>query len=104
MNLRTERLFLRPIAVSDAEALFEARGDAAVMRYWDWPAQDSVAAVREIFAAHIPELSDGATLWWVAALTPGRLRDMIDGYYAARGLDSEGRPAQASVADLHLTT
>jgi aldehyde:ferredoxin oxidoreductase len=40
----------------------------------------------------------------VAALTPGRLRDMIDGYYAARGLDSEGRPAQASVADLHLTT
>ena len=39
----------------------------------------------------------------VAALTPGRLRGMIDGYYAARGLDSEGRPAQASVADLHLT-
>jgi len=70
MNLTTERLFLRPIAVSDAEALFEARGDATVMRYWDWPAQDSVAAVREIFSAHIPELSDGATLWWVAALTP----------------------------------
>ena len=40
----------------------------------------------------------------VAALTPSRLRGMIDGYYAARGLDSEGRPAQASVADLHLTT
>ena len=39
----------------------------------------------------------------VAALTPGRLRGMIDGYYAARGLDSEGRPAQASAADLHLT-
>jgi aldehyde:ferredoxin oxidoreductase len=38
----------------------------------------------------------------VAALTPGRLRGMIDGYYAARGLDSEGRPAQASVADLRL--
>jgi hypothetical protein len=29
---------------------------------------------------------------------------MIDGYYAARGLDSEGRPAPASGADLHLTT
>jgi len=40
----------------------------------------------------------------VAALTPGRLRGMIDGYYAARGLDSEGRPAPASGADLHLTT
>ena len=40
----------------------------------------------------------------VAALTPGRLRGMIDGYYAARGLDSEGHPAPASGADLHLTT
>jgi aldehyde:ferredoxin oxidoreductase len=27
-----------------------------------------------------------------AALTPHRLREMIDGYYAARGLDPEGRP------------
>ena len=40
----------------------------------------------------------------VAALTPSRLRGMIDGYYVARGLDSEGRPAQASVADLRLAT
>jgi aldehyde:ferredoxin oxidoreductase len=40
----------------------------------------------------------------VAALTPGRLRGMIDGYYAARGLDSEGHPAEASVADLRLAT
>jgi aldehyde:ferredoxin oxidoreductase len=40
----------------------------------------------------------------VAALTPSRLRGMIDGYYAARGLDSGGRPAQASVADLRLAT
>jgi hypothetical protein len=29
---------------------------------------------------------------------------MIDGYYAARALDSAGRPAQASVADLRLAT
>ena len=38
----------------------------------------------------------------VARLTPKRLRDMIDGYYAARGLDGEGRPDQASLADLRL--
>jgi aldehyde:ferredoxin oxidoreductase len=38
----------------------------------------------------------------VATLTPGRLRDMIDGYYATRGLDGEGRPDQASLADLRL--
>jgi aldehyde:ferredoxin oxidoreductase len=40
----------------------------------------------------------------VARLTPDRLRGMIDGYYAARGLDSEGRPGEASLADLLLAT
>jgi aldehyde:ferredoxin oxidoreductase len=38
----------------------------------------------------------------VAALTPERLRSMIDGYYAARGLDAQGRPAPAGLADLRL--
>jgi aldehyde:ferredoxin oxidoreductase len=38
----------------------------------------------------------------VATLTPDRLRAMIDGYYAARGLDAAGRPDQASLADLRL--
>jgi aldehyde:ferredoxin oxidoreductase len=38
----------------------------------------------------------------VARLTPERLRAMIDGYYAARGLDGEGRPGEASLADLLL--
>jgi len=39
----------------------------------------------------------------IAALTPERLRAMIDGYYEARGLDREGRPAPASLADLLLS-
>ncbi|MBO0823376.1 MAG: aldehyde ferredoxin oxidoreductase family protein [Actinobacteria bacterium] len=38
----------------------------------------------------------------VAALTPTRLRAMIDGYYSARDLDAQGRPAAADLADLHL--
>jgi aldehyde:ferredoxin oxidoreductase len=38
----------------------------------------------------------------VAKLTPERLRGMIDGYYQARGLDHEGRPDPASLADLLL--
>jgi len=71
MILKTQRLYLRPVSVADADALFEARGDGLVMRYWDWPEQPNVQAVRDILAAHIPELGDGRTLWWVAALTPG---------------------------------
>ena len=39
----------------------------------------------------------------VATLTPGRLRSMIHGYYAARGLDSDGRPDEASLAGLLLS-
>jgi aldehyde:ferredoxin oxidoreductase len=38
----------------------------------------------------------------VATLTPERLRGMIDGYYAARGLDSEGRPDASSLTGLRL--
>jgi len=70
MILTTPRLTLRPITVDDSEALFEARGDAEVMRYWDWPPQKSAADVRKVFQAHISELSEGGTLWWVAALSP----------------------------------
>ncbi len=38
----------------------------------------------------------------VAELTPERLRRMIDGYYAARGLDSQGYPDPADLPDLRL--
>jgi aldehyde:ferredoxin oxidoreductase len=38
----------------------------------------------------------------VAALTPERLRGMIDAYYAARGLDGQGRPGPADLAGLRL--
>jgi aldehyde:ferredoxin oxidoreductase len=38
-----------------------------------------------------------------AGLSPERLRAMIDGYYAARGLDGQGRPDQAQLADLRLS-
>jgi ribosomal-protein-alanine N-acetyltransferase len=70
MNLQTQRLFLRPIRLNDAPAIFEARGDAQVMRYWDWPAQESVDEVRRIIQNHFQEIDSGATQWWVAALSP----------------------------------
>jgi len=37
-----------------------------------------------------------------ASLTPARLREMIDGYYAIRGLDHDGRPDEGALADLIL--
>lgn len=44
------------------------------------------------------ELGSGRT----ATLTADRLRAMVAGYYAARGLDPDGRVAPADLADLHL--
>src|SRR5689334_2094807 len=38
----------------------------------------------------------------VAALTEDRLQAMIDGYYAARGWDAEGRPGREDLAGLRL--
>jgi aldehyde:ferredoxin oxidoreductase len=38
----------------------------------------------------------------VATLTPQRLRGMITAYYAARGLDEQGGPDPADLADLQL--
>jgi len=38
----------------------------------------------------------------VATLTPQRLRGMITAYYAARGLDEQGGPDPAGLADLQL--
>jgi ribosomal-protein-alanine N-acetyltransferase len=70
MLLQTDRLSLRPIRIEDASALFAARGDPEVMRYWDWPAQESVAEVEAVFRAHIPELDAGETKWWTVALSP----------------------------------
>jgi len=70
MILQTQRLTLRPIRVEDATALYQARGDADVMRYWDWQEQESVEQVRDILTAHIPEHGDESMLWWVAALSP----------------------------------
>jgi len=67
MNLQTQRLHLRPIRLNDAPAIFEARGDAEVMRYWDWPAQASVDEVRQVIQNHFREIDSGATQWWVVA-------------------------------------
>jgi len=38
----------------------------------------------------------------IAELTPARLRAMISGYYAVRGLDDQGRPGETDLTDLRL--
>jgi|tagenome__1003787_1003787.scaffolds.fasta_scaffold20952701_3 ribosomal-protein-alanine N-acetyltransferase len=71
--LQTHRLTLRPLNISDAPALFEARNDPEVMRYWDWPPQATVDDVSRIIADHGKAIARGNVLWWAIALSPDGL-------------------------------
>ncbi|MBV9572385.1 MAG: GNAT family N-acetyltransferase [Alphaproteobacteria bacterium] len=68
-QLSTRRLVLRPLNVDDASALFEARGDAEAMLYWDWAPQHSVDHVAKVIADHGKAIAAGEVLWWAVALT-----------------------------------
>lgn len=70
MNLQTQRLFLRPVRLHDAEDLFVGRGDGEVMRHWDWPPQETPEQVRGIIAAHRGEIDGGTVRWWAVATGP----------------------------------
>ncbi|MGH3585755.1 MAG: aldehyde ferredoxin oxidoreductase C-terminal domain-containing protein, partial [Pseudonocardia sp.] len=88
---------------------------------WDVTADELRAAARRIvLAKRVFNLREGATAaddalprrmldtplelgsGRTATLTAERLQSMVAGYYAARGLDTEGRPAATAVADLLL--
>jgi len=70
MNLQTQRLHLRPVRINDAAELFAGRGDPEVMKYWDWPAQESVDQVRTVIQNHLAEIASGRTQWWAVAMSP----------------------------------
>ncbi|MCR5601454.1 MAG: GNAT family N-acetyltransferase [Ruminococcus sp.] len=53
--IETERLFIRPFRISDAEDAFEWRSDAEVNRFMPYPCDESVEALRERIAEWIGE-------------------------------------------------
>ena len=59
-TLRTDRLRLRPVADTDAEALFAMHSSTHVLRYWDEPPW-SVPARAERFIATCRRMSDEGT-------------------------------------------
>jgi [ribosomal protein S5]-alanine N-acetyltransferase len=55
LPLRTDRLVLRPLRETDAEALFAIFSDARVMRYWSTPAWTSHDPARDMIAADLAQ-------------------------------------------------
>ncbi len=55
--LKTDRLLLRPLQESDAEALFDVFADPTVMRYWSSPPWTQIEAAHETIAADLKATS-----------------------------------------------
>jgi RimJ/RimL family protein N-acetyltransferase len=68
--LRTQRLILRPLAITDAEALYAVMSDDETMRFWDWPAFADYSTVAEIVAGQVADMVEGRSAYW-AVMLPG---------------------------------
>ncbi|HYH85302.1 MAG TPA: GNAT family N-acetyltransferase [Pyrinomonadaceae bacterium] len=71
--IRTERLFLRPPEMTDAEAIFDAYArDTEVTRYLSWRADASVAETREFMRGRLEELKAGKKYAWLITKGEGQ--------------------------------
>jgi RimJ/RimL family protein N-acetyltransferase len=59
IHLNTDRLILRPMAESDAEAMYLIFSDPVVMRYWSTPPWENLEESRESIARDIEALHTG---------------------------------------------
>lgn len=63
-TLLTGRLVLTPFRANDCDELFLVRGDPAVMRYWDWPADANVDETRRAAKSMLEDVAAGKAQYW----------------------------------------
>jgi len=63
---------LRPLAPSDATALFEAYRNPAVMAWWDWPHHETLAETQRLIGYEIESAEEGEAFQWAIV-------DSVDG-------------------------
>lgn len=107
MSGSTARLILAPLRVQDAAELFDVRGDAEAMRYWDWAPDADVAATRAMVADIRADMAAGRAMAWTARTHEGRFVGLFDlsgldgdapdiGFMVLRGLWARGYAHEAS--------
>jgi RimJ/RimL family protein N-acetyltransferase len=70
-TLQTERLVLRAVRESDAEAIFEEyAGDPAVTRFLLWRPQPSADGVRDFLRGALERMAAGREIHWVITQRP----------------------------------
>lgn len=80
-TLRTERLLLRKLLPSDAEALFALRGDERVMRHIARPRPGSVEDIHALLAVIEGDRQRGAGITWAMSLADAPALIGTIGYY-----------------------
>ena len=66
--LYTQRLILRPLALSDSDDLFGARGDAEVMEFWDGPPDSTCSETAAVVDLLLAGVNSGAAKYWTIRL------------------------------------
>lgn len=68
LELATERLLLRPLAVTDAPALFKVYGDTETMAFWSEQPAATVGETAKMIRADLDLVSRGVAAFWAVTL------------------------------------
>jgi len=71
--LHTKRLILRPLAESDSDDLFGARGDGEVMEFWDGPRDATCSETAAVVGLLLAAVHSGTARYWTIRLRPGEI-------------------------------
>jgi len=72
------RINFTPFSLSDVNELFQIRGDEEAMRYWDWPADKTLAETEHVAREMLVDVNKGAAKIWTARLSDGTFVGVVD--------------------------
>jgi [ribosomal protein S5]-alanine N-acetyltransferase len=72
------RINFTPFSLSDAGELFQIRGDEDAMRYWDWPADETLNDTEFVARGMLEDMSAGTAKIWTVRLSDGTFVGVVD--------------------------
>lgn len=79
------RINFTPFSLSDANELFQIRGDEEAMRYWDWPADKTPDDTKLVARQMLDDVNAGTAMIWTVRLHDGTFIGVVDLSYIANG-------------------
>jgi len=72
------RINFMPFALSDVGEFFQIRGDEEAMRYWDWPADKTLAETEFVARGMLEDVSAGTAKIWTVRLSDATFVGVVD--------------------------